>query len=75
MSFFKAVFKLHTNISSFSQEVVMGGSTSWCGLARCTLPRQGDLVTEMYISIALPLVSVAGSDPLVRWTDELDMLW
>ena len=71
VSFFKAVFKRYTNFSSFSQEVVMGGSTSWGGLARCTLPRQGDLVTDMYISVALPSVSVTGSDPLVRWTDKL----
>lgn len=71
VSFFKAVFKRHTNFSSFSQEVVMGGATSWGGLARCTLPRQGDLVTDMYISVALPPVTVTGSDPLVRWTDKL----
>ena len=71
MSFWKACFKRHTNFSSESIQVLLTGDTSFGGLCRAVLPRKGDLVTDIYLSVELPAVSVTGPDPAVKWTNSL----
>ena len=71
ISFFKAVYKRHTNFSSALIEVPLQGDSRFGGMSRTTLPRYGDLVSDIYISVALPAISVTGSVPLVNWTPRL----
>ena len=71
ISFFKAVYKRHTNFSSAVIEVPLHGDSRFGGMSRTTLPRYGDLVTDIYISVALPAISVTGSVPFVNWTGRL----
>lgn len=71
ISFFKAVYKRHTNFSSAVIEVPLQGDSRFGGMSRTTLPRYGDLVSDIYLSVALPAISVTGSVPLVNWTARL----
>ena len=77
-SYWKSIYRRHTNFGMSSIEVPMMGDTSFGGLCRCVLPRQGDLIEDIYISIELPSVSVTGPNPnadgeapSVRWTSKL----
>lgn len=78
ISFFKSVYKRHTNFGQTSVEVPLMGDTSFGGLCRAILPRQGDLINDIYISIELPSVTVSGpsptsdgGSPTVRWASKL----
>lgn len=76
MSYFKSVFKRYTNFAQTSVEVPLMGDTSFGGLCRAVIPRVGDLLTDAYISIELPAVTVSGPGtdgltPTVRWASKL----
>ncbi len=77
-SYWKSVYRRHTNFGMTSIEVPMMGDTSFGGLCRSILPRQGDLIEDIYLSIELPSVMVTGPNPSadggqpsVRWTSKL----
>jgi hypothetical protein len=65
ITFFKAVYKRHTNFAVESIEVGYLGNADFGGKVVCTLPTYGDLVKDIFIEWEInnnsPLISSAGS--------------
>ena len=70
MTFFKSIYKRHTNFASESIEVPLEGEIKWGMKCKCTVPRKGDLIGDMYLKVILPKITVSGSYPVVRWVDK-----
>ena len=49
ITFFKVMYKRHTNFSKECIEQEFNGNASFGGNATCTLARNGDLVQEIYV--------------------------
>ena len=71
MTFFKSIYRRHTNFSSESVNVPLEGGIQWGMHTITKLPRKGDLISDIYISVELPKISVTGPYPTVRWVDKL----
>ena len=54
ITFFKVVYRRHTNFATESIEQTFNGQANWNGRAVCNLNRSGDLVTKMYLRVNLP---------------------
>jgi len=54
ITFFKVVYRRHTNFAVESIEQTFNGSVAWGQKAVCNLQRSGDLVTKMYVRLTLP---------------------
>jgi len=54
ITFFKVVYRRHTNFATESIEQTFNGSSAWGSRAVCNLQRSGDLVTKMYLRLSLP---------------------
>ena len=52
ITFFKVVYRRHTNFAMESVEQTLNGSTTASGRATATVSRNGDLVGRMYIELA-----------------------
>jgi hypothetical protein len=58
ITFFKVVYRRHTNFSMESIEQTFNGNATWGKKVTCTISRNGDLIHRMYLQVALPDVSV-----------------
>lgn len=68
ITFFKVVYRRHTNFATESIEQTFTGNPNWGGRLVCNLQRSGDLVTKMYFRTVLPSLSGNGlNDPRARW--------
>jgi len=54
ITFFKVVYRRHTNFSMECIEQVFSGTPDFGRKAMCTITRNGDLVTRMYLKADLP---------------------
>jgi len=72
ITFFKIVYRRHTNFSIESIQQVFNGIASWGRSVTSTISRNGDLLYRMYITITLPTVpaSLNGVDQF-RWLNWL----
>jgi hypothetical protein len=70
-SFFRYAYKQHTNFSTDSVEMVADGDTTWGGSFRVILKPFGDLITDAYVAVQLPAVTVTGPVQKVNWIDNL----
>lgn len=57
ITFFKVVYRRHTNFSMENIECVFNGSTNFGQRIVCTLPRNGDLIHKMYLKIVVSKLS------------------
>ena len=57
ITFFKIVYRRHTNFSMECVEQVFSGTPNFGRKAICTITRNGDLVTRMYLMATLPKLS------------------
>ena len=55
ITFFKVMYKRHTNFSKECIEQEFNGNASFGGNATCTLARNGDLVQEIYVKMSYKL--------------------
>lgn len=70
ITFFKSVYKRHTNFAMESIENPFQGAPNFGKRVTCTLQRNGDLVYRMYLQATLPKVqlqSADGSGAQFRW--------
>ena len=58
ITFFKVVYRRHTNFSMESIEQTFNGNATWGKKVTCTISRNGDLIHRMYLQVQLPDVSV-----------------
>ena len=70
ITFFKVVYRRHTNFSIESIQQVFNGIASWGRSVTSTISRNGDLLYRMYITIKLPSVPANGTDQF-RWLNWL----
>ena len=54
ITFFKVVYRRHTNFSLESIEQTFNGSVNFGNKVTCTVSRNGDLLTKAYLKVTLP---------------------
>ena len=59
-TFFKQVYRRHTNFSVETQRIPFDTAVEFGKLITTTVPRNGDLIGQMYLEIELPEMTVAG---------------
>jgi hypothetical protein len=62
ITFFKVVYRRHTNFAMESIENPFNGAPNWGKKVTCTIQRNGDLIFRMYLQATLPQVTLLASD-------------
>ena len=57
ITFFKSVYRKHTNFSMESIEQTFNGQADFGRKVTCTISRNGDLIHRVYLQVVLPSVS------------------
>jgi len=70
ITFFKVVYRRHTNFSMEAIEQTFNGSADFGKRVTCTVSRNGDLMHKVYLQVTVPQVSVSG-DTEFRWLNWL----
>lgn len=65
ITFFKVVYRRHTNFAIENIEQVFNGSADFGRKVTCQISRNGDLITKMYLRIVLPQFTFA--DNTMKW--------
>ena len=60
ITFFKVVYRRHTNFSMESIEQTFNGTADFGKRVTCTISRNGDLISRVYLQVTLPEVSNEG---------------
>lgn len=66
ITFFKVVYRRHTNFSMEAIEQTFNGSADFGKKVTCTISRNGDLMYNVYLQVTLPCVQV-GPGESFRW--------
>jgi len=69
ITFFKVVYRRHTNFSMESIKQTFNGTTDFGGSASATISRNGDLVYRMYLEHTADIKSADGSDDVIVGCD------
>jgi hypothetical protein len=70
ITFFKLVYRRHTNFSIEPIQQVFNGIANWGHSVSATISRNGDLLYRMYVTITLPSVAANGNVQF-RWLNWL----
>ena len=74
MTFWKAVYKRHTNFAIESIEQVFNGQGDFGSYVQCVVGRNGDLIHSTYLVVTLPEIDCCWSQPpcdaITCWVDE-----
>tara|TARA_B100001113_G_scaffold253868_1_gene209313 strand:+ start:3763 stop:5148 length:1386 start_codon:yes stop_codon:yes gene_type:complete len=70
ITFFKVVYRRHTNFSMEAIEQTFNGSADFGKRVTCTVSRNGDLMHRVYLQVTVPQVSVAEGQSF-RWLNHL----
>ncbi len=70
ITFFKVVYRRHTNFSMEAIEQTFNGSADFGKRVTCTVSRNGDLMHRVYLQVTVPQVSVAATKTF-RWLNHL----
>ena len=62
ITFFKVVYRRHTNFAMESIEQTFNGTPGWGRKVSCTISRNGDLIHRCYLKVVLSDDSPNGSD-------------
>jgi hypothetical protein len=62
ITFFKVVYRRHTNFSMESIEQTFNGTTNFDRKVTCTISRNGDLINRMYLQVELPELVQTGKE-------------
>merc|ERR1711937_109792 len=68
ITFFKVVYRRHTNFSMESIEQTFNGNPDFGRKVVCTISRNGDLIHRVYLQVGLPGV-VMTEDAYFRWVN------
>ena len=74
ITFFKVVYRRHTNFAMESIRQNFNGSASWGSRATATISRNGDLITKCYLEATLPHgtdLDLEGNPKSVEWCDSV----
>jgi hypothetical protein len=70
ITFWKVSYKRHTNFSMESIEQTFNGAADWGRKVTCTISRNGDLISRVYLQVTLPRVTAAYNQQF-RWLNWL----
>ena len=56
ISFFKMVYRRHTNFATESQPMYFDGTANFGQRITCLIPRRGDLLGRIYLDVTLPII-------------------
>ncbi len=70
ITFFKVVYRRHTNFSMESIEQTFNGTADFGKKVTVTVSRNGDLITKCYLQTVLPAVTVSGNSGF-QWIPEV----
>jgi Large eukaryotic DNA virus major capsid protein/Major capsid protein N-terminus len=70
ITFFKVVYRRHTNYAMESIEQTFNGAANWGKKVTCTVSRNGDLIHRVYLRVVLPDVDVPQNKGF-RWLNWL----
>ena len=65
ITFFKVVYRRHTNFSMESIEQTFNGTPDWGRKVTCTISRNGDLIHRVYLQVKIPALKV--NERWVNW--------
>ena len=71
ITFFKVVYRRHTNFSMEAIEQTFNGSADFGKRVTCTVSRNGDLMHRVYLQVTVPAVTAANSTETFRWVNWL----
>lgn len=60
ITFFKVVYRRHTNFAVESIEQYFNGATNFGKTSSCEISRNGDLITQIFLKVSLPEVRYTG---------------
>ena len=69
ITFFKVVYRRHTNFSMESIEQTFNGTPDFGRKVACTVSRNGDLIHRIYLQVTLPRVEATVSSAFFRWVN------
>jgi hypothetical protein len=69
ITFFKVVYRRHTNFSMESIEQTFNGTADFGKRVTCTVSRNGDLIHRVYLQVTLPSVESTTSSAFFRWVN------
>ena len=67
ITFFKVVYRRHTNFSMEAIEQTFNGSADFGKKVTCTISRNGDLIHRVYLQVTLPRIECSDSGDRFRW--------
>ena len=67
ITFFKVVYRRHTNFSMEAIEQTFNGSADFGKKVTCTVSRNGDLIHRVYLQVTLPRVECTANGDRFRW--------
>jgi len=75
ITFFKVVYRRHTNFSMEAIEQTWNGTSEGTGSQRCTatISRNGDLVHRMYLEIENTSASAVTNNPGAQWITDVEV--
>ena len=62
ITFFKVVYRRHTNFAIESIEQTFNGSVDFGKKVSCTVSRNGDLIHKVYLQVDLPALTAASGN-------------
>ena len=71
ITFFKVVYRRHTNFAMESIEQVFNGQADFGKKVTVTVSRNGDLITRVYLQVDLPKIEPESETTLCAWTRNL----
>ena len=69
ITFFKVVYRRHTNFSMESIEQTFNGTADFGKRVTCTVSRNADLIHRVYLQVTLPSVESTMSSQYFRWVN------
>ena len=75
ITFWKAVYRRHTNFAMESMEQTFNGTSNWGNKVVCRVSRNGDLMGRCYLRVTLPVLNPSDNwcnrvgFALIRWTE------
>ena len=71
ITFFKVVYKRHTNFSIESIPQYFNIKANFSNRVSCTITKNGDLINKMFVVVTLPYIPQLQSGAKVRWVDNI----
>ena len=73
ITFFKVVYRRHTNFSMESIQQTWNGNSTTNGRCTATISRNGDLINKMYIELSADHINGAIDNPGARYIEDIEI--